>query len=178
MAMENLSQRLLLADTNGKLDSYIIGGTKSVSHVIFVGDLLFFTKANKKSFETLKSIHETFSSYSSLNINQPKSDIYLSRSAQGRQDLLSIMKFSSKELLITHLGIPLVGHELREKDYKPLVNQLQTYLNNRAGRSLSSDGRIQLANWVLYGKLIYWFHGLNILVGVIKKMRSVIYRFI
>lgn len=35
-----------------------------------------------------------------------------------------------------------------------------------------------MANWIIYGKLIYWFHGLNIPNGTNKKQQSIIYRFI
>lgn len=128
--MENLSQRFLAWVTNRQLDSYIIEGAQSISHLIFVDDVLIFTKANKKSLETLRSILKSFSSYSGLNINQQTNASYFLKSVQSRQDLPSILNFPSKELPITHLEIPLVGRELREKDYEPLVNQLQNYLNS------------------------------------------------
>lgn len=37
---------------------------------------------------------------------------------------------------------------------------------------------MQLTNWVLMGKLQYWFQGLCLLKGVLKVARKIIYQFI
>lgn len=37
---------------------------------------------------------------------------------------------------------------------------------------------MQLSNWVLQGKLVYWFQGLKLPKGVIKLAKQIIYKFI
>lgn len=76
MVMENLSQKLLAWVTNRQLDSFIIEGAQSISHLIFADDVFIFTKANKKSLETLRSILKSISSYSGLSMNQQKNASY------------------------------------------------------------------------------------------------------
>lgn len=45
-------------------------------------------------------------------------------------------------------------------------------------RALSYGGRIQQENWLLCGKLNYWFQSLYLPYGIIKKLRSIIYQLV
>ena len=56
------------AEHNGELDPMVCGLT-TVSHIIFVDDLMVFLKADKKNARGLKKILDDFSTRSGLNIN-------------------------------------------------------------------------------------------------------------
>lgn len=51
---ENLFQFFHLVERKGQLDTYKIVRTKLVTHLLFVDDVLYFTKANRKSMEAIK----------------------------------------------------------------------------------------------------------------------------
>lgn len=71
--MENLSQSLRLAEEKKEINTYTIGGAKSMTHLLFVDNILCFTRANRKSFTTINNVVDEFSSFSSLQMNARKS---------------------------------------------------------------------------------------------------------
>lgn len=61
---------MVASEENGDIDTYLLGGgTKSVTHLIFADDALFFTKANRKSFQALKKMLNDFTEFSGLLFN-------------------------------------------------------------------------------------------------------------
>lgn len=83
-----------------------------------------------------------------------------------------------KSLPTIHLGILLVGKELREKDCEGLLNNLSAYVDKWKTKMLSYGGRVKLANWVLCGKMGYWFQIIHLLGSIVKKAHSIVYKFI
>lgn len=81
-------------------------------------------------------------------------------------------------MLFAYLGVQLADQELSYNDCYMLILQLERYLDQWKNKSLSFGGKIQLVNWVLLGKLLYWFHSIHLPMGVIKKAKQVIYHFI
>lgn len=58
--------------------------------------------------------------------------------------------------------MPICGSELRLADCNGLVGQLQAYLATWKNRKFSYGGKAQLIEWVLIGKLLYWFNSLEL----------------
>lgn len=75
------------------MGTFIISGTKSITHLIFTDDLLVFTKASRKSLLTVKKILEKFEAFSGLSTNPNISAIYYSKSVLNRAELNNILKF-------------------------------------------------------------------------------------
>lgn len=151
---------------------YMLVGTKSVTRLVFITDMLCFIKAYLKSIWTLRTILHELSQLTGMMINKDKSGIFLTKSYREDATLLAMLVFPSKQLPILHLGIPVVGRQLQNSDCVIFLDQLKSY------RSLSYGGHIQLANWAMYGRLIYWFQGIYLPVGTMKKARNIRYRFI
>lgn len=82
-----------------------------------------------------------------------------------------MLRYVEGQFLLKYLGVPLVWRELCTNDCLPLIQQLPNYLDNWKSKALSYGGWIQLANWVLFGKLLYWFQLMQLPTGVIKKER-------
>lgn len=61
----------------------------SVSHLMYVDDILLSTKANPKSLKSVKTILETFSAFSGLMISSQKSSIIFSKVCENLLELPS-----------------------------------------------------------------------------------------
>lgn len=109
---------------NWQLDTFIMEDTKSVTHHIFMDNLLIFTKANQKSLAIVKTIFDKFTLFSELTTNPSKSLIYYSSAVAKMGELNSIPNYPNKELLAKHLGVPLVGRDIRSIDCSDLLDKM------------------------------------------------------
>lgn len=173
--MDVLTQKFNVAERRGDLQQYIINEAQLTSHIIFTDDFLCFCKANVRSIKAISEFIIEFSNFSDLLPNPSKSAIYLSWSCGDAQDILSILNYLRIYLSIKHLGLLIMGRELRFMIHSNLIDQLSSYLMQWRTWNLSYGGRLQLVKWVLYGKLQYWFQGMQLLKGVLDKVGKIVY---
>lgn len=113
-------------------------------HIIFVEDLLVFTKANRKSLLAVKKILKRFEAFFGLTTNPAKSEIYFSSLVQNRDELSKILNYPLKTLPIKYIGVLLVGRELRSMDCIELLDKMWGYFMYWKIHCLSYYGRILL----------------------------------
>lgn len=126
LVLESLSQAFHQVEERSELNGYKMGGVKLVSHLIFADDLLVFSKAKWRSLEAIKKVLQEFSNYLHLTPNPTKSAVIFSLSCQD-DSLKKILGYSIEGLPVKHLGVPLVGRELRTSDCIALTDQLKEY---------------------------------------------------
>lgn len=101
----------------GGVDSYNMGGVKSITHLIFVYNIVCFSNANVKSFVTLKAVLHEFSIFSGLQFNARKSALIFHKSCDPvKQQLLLILGFTEGSLSFQYLDVPIVGRDLHSND--------------------------------------------------------------
>lgn len=77
-----------------RMDTYQVNGTTSISHVMYVDDVLIFSETNKKSLPSIKSILADFSQFLGLcDVNSEMKDTLM---------------FTNIDLPITFLGLPII----------------------------------------------------------------------
>lgn len=87
-----------------------------LSHLIFVDDLMIFSKVDILSLETINRVLDIFSNISGLYINREKSTLILvDTSEEIEQQLLATTGFVKGNLPMKYLRIPLVGPNYRTK---------------------------------------------------------------
>src|SRR5436190_4850978 len=91
MVMECLSIKLDTAMIQRHLHPIKRNIQPIISHLLFADDILVFCRADKKSFQKLKSILNEFQNFTGLAINSEKSTCFLSRACGCDSDLLSIL---------------------------------------------------------------------------------------
>lgn len=91
------------------MDTYVVNGVVSISHLIYVDDVLIFSKANTKSLRTIKRILESLSKFSGLKVNQEKSSTTYSKICANDQTIHSILNFTVKTLPISYIGLTITG---------------------------------------------------------------------
>lgn len=106
------------------MEMFIMGGTRAISHMIFIDDLLIFTKANGRSLHTIKHILEKYATFSRLQTNPSKSSIYFFVVVQNKEELELILNYPIKKLPLKHLGIPLRGRDIHATDCNDTIDQL------------------------------------------------------
>lgn len=95
-----------------------------------------------------------------------------------KSHLLGILRFTEGSLPFKYLSVPIMGCKLRIDNCNDMVNQLQNYRAVLKNKVLSVGGHVQLINWVLQGKLLYWFQSLRLPMKILKVARRIIYNFI
>jgi len=60
---------------DGKIDTYQVNGAKSISHSIYVDDILIFSKADPKSLNSIKGSMELLGVFSRFSLGG-KEDAY------------------------------------------------------------------------------------------------------
>lgn len=70
-----------------KLNTFIMEGTKSVSHLLFVDDLIIFTKANVKLIKEAKKILQRFYDFFRLKANSIKRCIHFFIATPNQEEL-------------------------------------------------------------------------------------------
>ncbi|XP_059636159.1 uncharacterized protein LOC132278383 [Cornus florida] len=96
-----------------------------LSYLIFADDLMLFSHASLPSVQTLKSAIDMFYSLSDLQVNQSKSQVFLSGvSSQLESDILGLLGIEKGLLPVRYLGVPLITKMLRADDCKTLVDRI------------------------------------------------------
>lgn len=134
LVIKNLLQALHLAK-EGHLDTYKLVGVNLVTHLVFINDVLCFTKGTTKSLHALRNIFHDFLELIDMQINREKSGIYLSSSFGGDRALMDILGFPLKQLSMKHLRIPLISRQLQngivktfQRNYRLIQHDGQTNL--------------------------------------------------
>lgn len=94
-----------------KVDTYIVNGATSISHLIYADNMLIFTKANPKSLGKIKEILRIFSNFFAVEVNQEKISAIYSKICSDDQILHKIPNFPTKALPINYLGLRITGRK-------------------------------------------------------------------
>ena len=155
--MDILSKLLDAAAVHGVFDYHPKCKRIKLTHLCFADDLMIFTKGNLESIVGIQNVLRFFYSYSRLQLNSDKSEIF---SSEIKGDLIEEIKrvtgFKVGTLLVRYLGVPLVTRRLSLKDCSNLVDKIKARINNWSTKLLSYAGRIQLIQSVLYSIQHFW----------------------
>lgn len=82
-------------------------GTKFVSHLTYVDDLLVFYKARVGSFTTIKKVFELFKMNNGSKVSERKSFTFFLGAARNILEILQTLLYIVGSFSITYLGLPL-----------------------------------------------------------------------
>lgn len=130
---------------------------KEYPHLCFADDLLVFIDGTKRSVEGVLKVFTEFAAISGLQISVEKSTLYVAGISEAVEaDILSSFSFSSGELPVRYLGLPLLTKRMTVNDYLPLVGKVRKRMSNWTGRFLSHAGRLQLISSVITSLANFW----------------------
>ncbi|KAL2225484.1 UNVERIFIED_CONTAM: hypothetical protein Sindi_3025000 [Sesamum indicum] len=107
----------------------------------FADDLILFCRADLESIRVFKVGLDRFAEWLGLRLNEQKSHLIISRSAQERkEELLTALGFQEGQLPMRYLGLPLISSRLSISDCQPLLSKIDAR-TGWEGLSLSYAGR-------------------------------------
>lgn len=100
-----------------------MAGTTSISDLMYVDDILLFSKKNPKSRHAIKTILEQFTTFVGLEVDAKKRSITLSKVCEDMTTLNKILGFLISKLPIQYLGPPIT-------EIKKTYNQSSFYMRS------------------------------------------------
>lgn len=144
-----------------------------LTHLCFADDLLVFTDGTKRSIEGVLKIFEEFAAISGLRISLEKSTLYTTGiSDMQEEDILSRFPFTSGQLPVRYLGLPLLTRKMTVNDYMPLVEKVRKKMKLWTGRFLSHGGRMQLISYVIMSLANFWLSAFRLPSSCLKEIEG------
>lgn len=156
LAMDILSKDLDNAATNGVFTPHPQCQDPLITHLSFADDLLIFFDGTDDSLRGILQVMRDFQSKSGLALNIRKTCVFVDGDESASTTLASDFGLVRGSLPVRYLGLPLSPHKLKKQDYQPLIDRIKLRVSSWSTRRLSSAGRLQLLNSVIYSIINFW----------------------
>ena len=149
---------------------------KEIKCTAFADDLTNFLR-DKKSYEALNLLLNTYGDCSGLKVNKEKKEAYWLGKSHINHDTLDINKVNEP---IKILGIYFTydQHKSKELNFDSTLKSIKKSLNCWQWRNLTLIGKIQLVKTFAIPKFMYRASLISFDKDIIKSVNSVIYNFV
>ncbi|XP_074303192.1 uncharacterized protein LOC141637602 [Silene latifolia] len=172
--MEYLSRILKVVGQQQDFKFHPMCGPLQLNQLLFVDDLLLFSKGDEISIMWLLRALSTFSVASGLCLNRDKSEIYFNGMASGAiESILQVSGFKKGSLPFRYLGVPISSKKLTKNQGMKLIDKITTRIRSWGARHLSYSGRLVLVNYVLSGLHSHWSSIFLIPNGILNKIDAI-----
>ncbi|XP_077222163.1 uncharacterized protein LOC143856007 [Tasmannia lanceolata] len=179
VCMEMLSVIIDEAASFNQIITPFSKGSLSITHLLFVDDVLLFAEASVLSAKGINDCFNRFMKCSGLEVNLNKSEVFFSegdsRYKGAIKDTLSIPQGS---LPIKYLVLPLITSRLSAADCAPLISKIHKRIASWSNRLLSRAGRVELTKSILNSFHPYWAASFHLLAGILDKIEKIFRDFI
>jgi len=97
----------------------------SMTHLIYVDNIIIFTKADRGSAMVINEVFKTMQKVTGLELSYEKSSLDFGRGVNNSVEFCSILNVQNQELLVRYLGILLISVNLKDKDYVQLIDNIK-----------------------------------------------------
>lgn len=118
---------------------------------MFADDVMIFFYGGSSSLHGITEALDDFASWSGLQVNKDKTNLYLAGTDKLEELAISRYDFPISTLPVRYLGLPLMSRKLRIAEYEPLLEKITKRFRSWAVKSLSFAGRVQLIASVITG---------------------------
>ncbi|KAG7548232.1 Reverse transcriptase domain [Arabidopsis suecica] len=178
LAMEVFSSLLKSRFDAGYIHYHPKTADLSISHLMFADDVMVFFDGGSSSLHGICEVLDDFASWSGLQVNKDKTNLYLAGTDQSEELAFSRYGFPTSSLPVRYLGLPLMSRKLRIAEYEPLMEKLIKRFRSLAVKSLSFAGRVQLIASVITGLVNFWMSTFLLPLGCVKRIESLCSRFL
>ncbi|PKU83516.1 Putative ribonuclease H protein [Dendrobium catenatum] len=136
---------LAMAQDGQDLGIQISKRSQNISHLLYADDVLIFSHATKNLANKLRSIVTNFCNWTSLKVNNAKSQIIFSKSMERteKSQVNRILNFRTVNEL-QYLGVQLLLRKPMRADFQFLIDNVLHKLNSWGGKCLSLAGKLLL----------------------------------
>jgi len=181
LVAEGLSRAIAEAKRNGSFKGIRISPSLSITHLLFVDDVLIFCTGSRRDAESLKDILNLFSKATGMEFNFRKSTISSNLLSEGEIDRLkTFFPFETKSIDegLKYLGFHLKPTNYKKEDWIWLLEKLEKKLKVWSFKWLSRAGRLVLVKSVLEAIPVYWMSLSWIPKGTLEAYRRLCFRFL
>ncbi|CAA7041572.1 unnamed protein product [Microthlaspi erraticum] len=157
MVMEALSCMLDKATREESFTLHPQCESPLITHLLFADDLLVFSDGSSSSMAGISEVLRVFKSYSGLDMNAAKSEIFFSGYTEAEvASLSSQVGIKAGNFPTRYLGLPLSSQRLSSSVLQPFLDKIRGKLNSFTVRFLSFAGKIRMVSSVIYGIVNFW----------------------
>ena len=127
----------------------------------------------------LKKVLLSFQTFSGLAVNYSKSGlIVFSKDDQWANRVATHLECKLVQLPCTYLGVPLGANMRKLSSWQPMIDRIQSRLNNWKGTCISRAGRVILIKAVLHSLPIYYLSLFKLPTKVAQEINKIQRRFL
>ena len=154
-------------------------GGPAFTNVMFVDDIMLFSKALSRDVAALNKCLETYCNWSGQLVNRDKSGIIFSKLVPLNQKrrLKGELQMKKVSEHAKYLGAPLFSSGSRVKDFRYLQEKLEARLKEWRSKSLSWAGRSTLIKSVAHAIPTYSFSTFDVPTAICDKLDAITRRF-
>ena len=150
-----------------------------INHLFFADDVILLSSGKQQSIDHLMVSMIKFKTLSGLSPSVTKSTCFFSNCSTTVTDWFNLnYGIPQGKLPVKFLGVPLISSKLSFNDCAPLIEKVVSRINSWTCFVLSFMGRLQLVKAVITAIIHYWSKHFILPTGVLKKIQSVITRFL
>ncbi|XP_074305632.1 uncharacterized protein LOC141640852 [Silene latifolia] len=145
-----------------------------LTHLVFVDDLLVFTRGDLPSFTAVATSLDKFVGLSRLTTNPLKTCMYFGGIPRFLRELImEITGISEGDFPFRYLGLPLSTSRFTEAMFQPMLTRIRAKIMHWANHSLSYSGKATLINSVVFGIQNFWGASILLPKGIVKKIQKI-----
>ena len=181
LVAEGLSRYLKDAVSRGGFGGIRLRGGLTITHLLFVDDILIFCNGSRGDTECLVAGLNLFKRATGMIINEGKS--MLIQNMENRDDLLYLREsfpfnVESLDKGLKYLGFILKPNKYLKEDWMWLLGKIEKRIMVWSHRWLSRAGRLTLIKSVLEAIPVYWMSLAWIPRGILEKIRRLCFAYL
>lgn len=134
---------------------------------------MILTDGKVRSVEGIVNVLDEFARHSGLRISMEKSTLFLAGVAETvKRELDTRFSFTSGQLPVRYLGLPLTTKRMSTYDYQPLLEQIRGKITSWKTRFLSFAGRLELIISVLHSLTNFWLSAFTLPSACIEEINK------
>ncbi|WZY73255.1 hypothetical protein YC2023_005495 [Brassica napus] len=178
LAMECFTRLLNSRYISGSIRFHPRTQELGISHLMFADDVMIFFDGTSDSLHGIAECLDDFASWSGLQMNPQKTEIFTSGLSQAESVAVASYGFPSGAFPIRYLGLPLKNNKLKVAEYTPLLTKISSQLQSWSVKMLSFSGRLQLLKSVIFGTVNFWISAFILPKGCLRSMEALCARFL
>jgi len=174
LIIDGLSRSIQAAKDRGDIQGVKVSRNHSLTHLMFVDDVLLFGLLLVNEWHCFKRILQNFGNATGMEINYNKSS-FSSMEDEMDPDILSLFPIDHQrlDLGIRYLGFFIKPNRLLKRDWAWLFERVEQRVGHWCYRHLSIGGRLTLIKAVLESIPVYWMTLYKVPVSVLRLIRTI-----